>query len=158
MASKKDRGLQYQSGAGNLKMAIRISLAMVSSVACNLHQCRKCYRCRPSCSGKSTHNRNFDYAMCFIWKGAFLYSRTPAISKALCKMDASTFDRHTQGTTLVFLFQSSATICCRRKQIPATHINGVELWFHHFTPTRKRTTMEWLHKTSPTRKNPISNR
>lgn len=53
---------------------------------------------------------NFECTGHVIWKGAFHYSRTRAISKVMCKMGAKPFDGRTQGTTFMDLFQSSAII------------------------------------------------
>lgn len=66
-------------------------------------------------------------------------------------MGATTFDNIIQKTTLIALFQSSATICFRRQEILMPHNHRTLTAVHHFTSIKKHSTLEWLHKTSSTR-------
>lgn len=66
----------------------------------------------------------------------------------LCTRCATTFDGRIERTMLVPYFNRLQQYVRKSNKFICRVITG-DKWFHHITPTIKRSTLEWLHKTFP---------
>lgn len=83
----------------------------------------------------------FHMEMCILW-----FPNTWDIESCV-QMDTKVFLSHTKIKTFVVLFQSFATICCRRQEIPMSNKHRILVVFSPLQPHNPCPTLEWLHKT-----------